>query len=132
MKKLVLSLLFISLLSCSGDSEIIPDNTSGDIHGVWKLNAEYNNGVRQGLSECRLQENMAFEDNSIIMIKTDESSGANCSLSTIQGTFSKADNTLSIVFPNENIKFKIKELTTVKLVLIPENSLKTFEYTKAK
>ena len=131
-KTLLLSLLFTIFLSCSGDSETIPDDTSGDIHGVWQLKAEYVGGMRQVMSDCRLNENIAFEENSIIMVQPAETGNATCTLTIAEGTFKRTDNTLSITFPNENRKAKIKELTAVKLVLISEDSAKTLEYEKAK
>ncbi|PBJ10182.1 lipocalin family protein [Flavobacterium sp. ACN6] len=130
-KLLLLSLLQSILISCSNDNDIIPDGTSGDIHGSWQLKAVYVSGVRQSLSECRLYEGVAFEDNSIIMVKTEEKVSAPCTITTVEGTFQRTDNTLSITFPNENKKSKIKELTSVKLVLISENAAETLEYEKA-
>ncbi|MCY1466072.1 hypothetical protein D9M71_843030 [compost metagenome] len=65
------------------------------------------------------------------MVKTEEKVNAPCTITTVEGTFQRTDNTLSITFPNENKKSKIKELTAVKLVLISENAAETLEYEKA-
>lgn len=132
MKKIyLLSLFLIVFTSCSRDNDTIPEDTSGDIQGTWQLKAFYISGVRQPLSTCRLNESIAFEQNSIIIVKTQETSNAPCNISTENGTFSRAANTLSITFPNENSTVKIKELTKVKLVIIPENNQETLQYEKA-
>ncbi|MCC9064831.1 lipocalin family protein [Flavobacterium piscisymbiosum] len=127
----MLSLFLLILTSCSNSSEIIPDDTSGDIQGVWQLKALYVSGMRQPLSECRLNESLAFEQNSIIVVQTDETSNTSCDISTVEGTFSRSDNTLSITFPKENRKVKIKELTKAKLVIISENNAEMMQYEKA-
>lgn len=133
MKKIfLLSMLVIILVSCSSENDNIPDDTSGNIQGTWQLKAEYIGGVRESLSECRLNENMSFDGTAVIVVKSDETGNVNCNLSTQEGTFIRTGTNLSIAFTNENLKSKIKELTTVKLVLIPENSDKTFEYERAK
>lgn len=132
MKKIyLLSLFLIILTSCSGDSEIIPEDTSGNIQGVWQLKALYASGIRQPLSACRLNESMAFEQNAVIMVQANETGNTSCNISTVNGTFSRSDNTLLITFPNENKKVKIKELTKVKLVILSENNTERMEYEKA-
>lgn len=132
MKKIyLLSLFLIILTSCSGDSEIIHEDTSGNIQGVWQLKALYASGIRQPLSACRLNESMAFEQNAVIMVQANETGNTSCNISTVNGTFSRSDNTLLITFPNENKKVKIKELTKVKLVILSENNTERMEYEKA-
>ncbi|MFD2942444.1 lipocalin-like domain-containing protein [Flavobacterium notoginsengisoli] len=132
MKKILLStLILIGLASCSGSNDIIPDDTSGDINGVWILTAEYDDIIRQGLSECQLNENIAFEGNSVVMVKTDETGNSGCTISTVEGTFSKTGTSLSIQTANENKQYKIKELTKTKLHLFPSNSTKSYVYERA-
>lgn len=130
-KLLLLPLLLMVLTSCSQESDTIPDDTSGDLQGTWELKALYVSGVRQSLSPCRLNQSMAFEQNSVVMVQPDETGNASCTLSTIEGTFTRTDNNLTIAFTNENRKMKIKELTAVKLVILPENSQETLQYEKA-
>lgn len=127
-KLLLLSMFFSVLLSCSGSSDIIPDDTSGNILGGWDLKAEYHEMIRQPLNECRLNENLFFEGNKITMRKPLEDSQIICYFTSVEGTFLRSDNNLTITFPNESLTFKIKELTKVKLVLNQENSGKSFEY----
>nr|WP_294785760.1 lipocalin family protein [uncultured Flavobacterium sp.] len=132
MKKIfLLSIILTVLFSCSSDSDIIPDDVSGNINGVWVLKAEYNDIVRQPLSECRLNENLAFEGTSISMVKAEETGNTGCTLSTAEGTFSKTETSLSIKIGSTTTNYKIKELTKTKLFIFPENSAKAFEYERA-
>ncbi|KFF02906.1 hypothetical protein B0A68_05555 [Flavobacterium reichenbachii] len=127
-----MTMLFTCFWSCSNDSEIIPDDTSGDIQGAWILKAEYTGGIRQPLSECRLYETISFSGTEILLVRTDESETKTCSLTTYEGIFARTGTSLSVTLPSENFKVKIKELTAVKLVLIAENSGKMTEYERAK
>ncbi|WP_289659994.1 lipocalin family protein [Flavobacterium panacagri] len=130
MKRILLAAFLIVLASCSDSSELIPDDTSGDINGVWILKAEYE-GIRLPLSDCRLNENIAFEDNSVIMVKAEETGNSGCTLTTVEGIFSKTGTSLSIELTNEKVEYKIKELTKTKLYLIPANSTKAYVYERA-
>ncbi|MFQ6601940.1 lipocalin family protein [Flavobacterium sp. C3NV] len=130
-KLLLLPLLLMVLTSCTQESDTIPDDTSGDIQGTWQLKALYVSGVRQSLSPCRLNQSMVFEQNSVVMVQPDETGNASCTLSTIKGTFTRTDKNLTIAFNDENWKIKIKELTAVKLLILPENSEEALQYEKA-
>ncbi|MBW1655667.1 lipocalin-like domain-containing protein [Flavobacterium quisquiliarum] len=132
MKKVFLASLVLTILtSCTGSSDIIPDDTSGDINGVWMLKAQYGDNGREGLTECRLLESISFEGNSVIMVKADEKGNSECNVSTSKGTFSKTETNLLLTIGNENIQYKIKELTKTKLFVLLANSSKAFTYERA-
>lgn len=131
MKRILLTAFLIVLASCSGSSEVIPDDTSGDINGVWMLKAQYGDNGREGLTECRLLESISFEGNSVIMVKADEKGNSECNVSTSEGTFTKTETNLLLTVGNENIQYKIKELTKTKLFVLLANSSKAFTYERA-
>nr|WP_322624373.1 lipocalin family protein [uncultured Flavobacterium sp.] len=128
MKRILSLLLFIGLFSCTNSSETVPDDTSGNIEGVWQLSAKYSNGVRQNLSNCNLKEKLQFQEDSLFIASPAEMGNNICNVETKKAVFSVTNNVLSIKISEENTNAKIKELTKTKLVLVSEDFVEISEY----
>jgi hypothetical protein len=127
---LTLSLLLITIISCSSDDNSTTEDNQANIIGTWKLSSSSTNGVADTLDACDLQTTLVITSNQITIT---EYWGDNCmETDTYSISYTISGENITISESGVSYTSEITTLTSTTLSIkdVDEGDVYTETYTR--